>query len=98
MTRPSATLRGRNTHRRDGLLAMGDLLFERHHLAGDLVEGQVQRRLRIRSALARLEHWRAVAVEGEVDPAYLGRQPASLGPLGDLDLGVGGPSKVAGET
>src|SRR5438046_9724422 len=77
---------------------MGDLLFESHNLAVDLVQSQVQRRLRIRPALACLEHWRAVAVEVQVDPAYRGREPTSLALFGELDLGFRDPSKVASET
>ena len=77
---------------------MGDLLLERHDLAVDLVQGEVKRGLRVGSALSRVQHGGAMAVEVQVDPADRGRETASLALFGELHLGLRHPSKVASET
>ena len=76
---------------------MRDLLLEGDDLAVDLIQSQVERRLRIGPALACVEHRRAAAVEVQVDPADRGGKSASLALFGKLHLGVDHLDEVAFE-
>src|SRR5256885_12333095 len=76
---------------------MRDLLLEGDDLAVDLIQSQVERRLRIGPALACVEHRGAAAVEVQVDPADRGGKSASLALFGKLHLGVDHLDEVAFE-
>src|SRR2546430_12163298 len=93
----TASFLGRDPHWRDGLLAMRDLLLEGDDLAVDLIQSQIERRLRIGPALACVEHRRAAAVEVQVDPADRGGKSAPLALFGKLHLGVDHLDEVAFE-
>ena len=79
------------------LAPVSDLVLERDQLAVDLVQGQVERRLRVLPTLPRVQRGRPPAVEVDQDPADERGEVARLPLFGELELGIHDLAEVVDE-